>query len=146
MGLTKGMAIWGAVVSTIAIVWNIVRDLWIDKGRLSVFIEIYKTIPNHANINHVVINIVNIGKRPILIKGWGIKKGKQIYIILPHPENLPKMLKEGEDITEFTDDLSIIISNDLTEVFVYDSAGKNWYAKKKNIKQLIKHAKKLGLL
>jgi len=74
MDIIKFLALWGAILSTIAITWNIFRDVN-DKGKLKIDAMIGKMVPDHTDKDYLVITITNIGRRPVLVKGWGgIKK------------------------------------------------------------------------
>ena len=144
MDVTKLLAIWGAIFSTVAIAWNIVRDVN-DRGRLKIDAMIGKMFPDHTDKNYLVITITNIGRRPILVKGWGgmkkkaVKGARGIFIV---PQGLPRMLKEGEYHTEFTEDLTIL-SPELEKIYVWDSTGKYWKVSRKNLRRLFKDVKKV---
>jgi len=66
MDLTKFLAIWGAIVSTIAITWNVLRD--IRNGRLKIEAMVGKMVPDHTDRDYLVITITNIGRCPVLVK------------------------------------------------------------------------------
>ena len=95
--------------------------------------------------NSLIITITNIGRRPVLVKGWGgeekknVKGKRGIFIV---PQGLPRMLKEGEYHTEFTEDLTIL-SLELKKLYVWDSTGKYWKVSRKNLKRLFKGVKKV---
>jgi len=142
--VTKFLAIWGAIVSSIAITWNVLRDIR-DKGRLKIDAMIGKMVPDHTDRDYLVITITNIGCRPVLVKGWGGMKKKStkgargLFIV---PRDLPRMLKEGEYHIEFTEDLSIL-SPELEKIYVWDSTGKEWRVTRKNLKRLFKDVEKV---
>lgn len=145
MDITKFLALWGAILSTIAITWNIFRDAN-DKGKLKIEAMIGKMVPDHTDKDYLVITITNIGRRPVLVKSRGgmkkknVKGARGMYII---PHGLPRMLKEGEYHMEFTEDLSII-SPELEKIHVWDSTGKEWEVSKKNLKSLFKDVQKIN--
>ena len=95
MDIIKFLALWGAILSTIAITWNIFRDVN-DKGKLKIDAMIGKMVPDHTDKDYLVITITNIGRRPVLVKGWGgmkkknVKGARGMYII---PHGLPRMLR-----------------------------------------------------
>ena len=144
MDITKFLAVWGAILSTVAITWNIIRDAR-DKGSLKVEAMIGKMVPDHTDRDYLIITITNIGRRPVLVKGWGgmkkknVKGARGLFVV---PRGLPRMLKEGEYHTEFTDDLSIL-SPDLEKIYVWDSAGKEWKVSRKNLNRLFEDVKKV---
>ncbi|HAB52263.1 MAG TPA: hypothetical protein DCE80_08860 [Ignavibacteriales bacterium] len=74
-----------------------------------------KIVPDHTDRNYLLITITNIGRRPVLVNGWGAikkEKTKDLIGIFITPHGLPRMLREGEYHTEYTDDLSTL-SQDL---------------------------------
>ncbi|MBI4489060.1 MAG: hypothetical protein HY694_08230 [Deltaproteobacteria bacterium] len=104
MNLTKFLAVWGAIVSTIALTWNVIRDRH-DRGILKLNTMIGKMYPDHTDRDYVVLTITNVGRRPILVMSWGwIKKGRKGDGFLVKTSQFPKMLKEGEYHIEFTHD------------------------------------------
>lgn len=142
MDITKFLAIWGAILSTVAITWNILRDVS-DKGKLKIDAMVGKMSPNHTDRIYLIITITNIGRRPLLIKTLGGMKKKSVkgprglFIV---PRGLPRILKEGEYHIEFAN-LSIL-SPELEKISVWDSTGKEWKVSRKNLKRLFKDVKK----
>ena len=145
MELTMFLAVWGAIVSTIALTWNIIRDR-LDRGALRVEAMIGRMVPDHTDKDYLVVTITNVGRRPVLVKGWGgMKKrhvkGKRGILIVPR--GLPRMLEEGEYHLEFTEDLSML-SSDIQKIYVWDSAGREWKVSRKNLKRLLAEATQSG--
>jgi hypothetical protein len=92
----------------------------------------------------LVANVTNVGRRPVKWTGWGGRWQKKeptggSFVI--QPISLPVMLKEGESCSEFTDDLKAAGDN-VKELFVYDSTGKNWRLSPRALKNLRKECKK----
>jgi ABC-type antimicrobial peptide transport system permease subunit len=149
IGLIDFLAIWGAIVSTAAMTWNIVRDIR-DKGKLKIDVVIGKEIlidnagkimQGHTDEKQLVISITNVGRRPVLVKGWGgMLKNNQGFFV--PSRKLPQMLKEGEYLLDYTSDLSILSQN-LKTIYVWDSADKKWAVSRKNLKQLFKNAERV---
>ena len=109
MSITTILAIWGAVISTAALTWNIIRGLQ-DRRCLKVKAEIANIMPGDPNKYYFCITMTNAGRRPVNIVGCGgsrIKEGEGLKNFLMITRDLPKMLKEGERHTEYSDDLSI---------------------------------------
>jgi len=148
MNVTEFLAIWGAILSSVAIAWNVFRDVN-DRGKLKIDAMIGKMVPDHTDKEYLVVTITNIGRRPVLVKSWGgmekkkkdAKNARGIFIV---PQGLPRMLKEGEYHTEFTDDLTIL-SPELEKICVWDSTGKHWKVSRKNLKRLFKGVKERDL-
>ena len=145
MSSTELLAIIGAIGSAVAITWNFTRTIQ-DRANLKVTAWIGKILPDYADRDYLFITIVNIGRRSVLVSGWGgMKKkhvkGKRGFFITSH--GLPRMLKEGEDHMEYTPHISEILSHDLEKICVKDSVGREWKVSRKNIKNLFKEVKKL---
>ncbi len=93
---------------------------------------------------YVVMNVTNIGRRPLLWQGWGGKyvdrvNGKDSFIVVP--TQLPKMLGEGETHSDLTPTLIPEIEN-VRKLFVWDASSKNWYISKRCLKKLKEDCRK----
>jgi len=154
--ITGLLAMYGAVLSSIGLGWNLYRDLQ-DKARLKVEIHIrriarspdgklYQVRPDlrvdgASEKLFVVANVTNVGRRPVRWTGWGgeyhrpHERGGTSFII--QPTVLPRMLKEGESASEMTDDLKAA-SLDVKRLFIYDATGKNWYVSRRALRKLQK--------
>ena len=144
MNLTSLLALWGTVVSTIALSWNIIRGFQ-DRRKLKVEAAIGFMLPGDTQKKYFYVVITNIGRRPIFICRYGAflkkkkgEKGKPAAMVIAR--DLPKMLKEGENHIEYTDDLSLF-SRTIKDIHVGDSTGKNWKASRKNLRRLLRDAK-----
>ncbi len=144
MDLTPILALWGTIVSTIAITWNILRGLE-DRKKLKIEANIGTILPGDPNKNYFYVSMTNIGRRPVFVTGWGTdlkkekeEKGKRAVFI--KARNLPKLLKDGEAHMEYIDNLSIF-SRKIKNVKIWDSTGKSWKISRKNLKLLLKNAK-----
>ena len=144
MDLTSFLAVWGALLSTVAVTWNVFRD-WGDRGRIKVEAMIGKMVPNHTDKDYLIVTITNVGRRPILVKGWGARRKKKapgprwLFVVA---RGLPRMLPEGDYHTEFTDDLANLAS-DIEDICVWDSAGRYWKAPRKMTRQVITKVQEL---
>ena len=143
MDLTKWLALWGSILSTVAVTWNIFRGLQ-DRKKIKVEAHIGIIIPGDVEKKVFYSTMTNVGRRPVYITGWGLlikrSKGeikKRGRIIMGR--NIPMMLKDGEYNLEYTEDLSTF-SDELITVQVWDSAGNKWKISRKNLKQLLKEA------
>jgi len=136
------LAVWGAIVATAAMAWNISRDLG-DKGKLKLEAMIGRMYPDHTDRDYLVINITNVGKRPVLVKGLAAMKGKKcegprgLWLC---PRGLPAMLKEGEFHIEYSHDFGFL-DKDVEKIYVWDSTGREWKLPKKILKRLRNEAK-----
>jgi len=142
---TGFLAVWGAILSTVALIWNLVRDSR-DKGRLKIDAMIGKIYPDHTDRDYLVVTVTNVGKRPLLVKGWGgmkRKKASQPRGLMITPRGLPRMLRESEYHIEYTHDLKILDA-DTERIYVWDSSGKEWALSKRQLKELRAERQKLG--
>jgi hypothetical protein len=144
--LTPLLAIWGAFLSSVALGWNLYRDLR-DRSSLRIDVRVRRIVQSGDGkwyaVNHnlpvqgaseqlfVIMSAVNIGRRPIVWEGWGGKyhkpvNGKTSFAIIP--QHLPKKLEEGESHSEMTSlgaDLLPACKN-VKRLFLWDTTGKNW--------------------
>lgn len=150
-GLTQILAIWGAVLSTISICWNVLKDFR-DRPRLKLNALVHRTIEDSYGQIHAVIkgtsrpkgkprghvftlDITNIAHRSIMIAAWGSipRKGeKALVTIIP-----VKVLVEGEvhTINHYAP-IPSIVTDSVQAVFVEDSRGKKWYLPRKELVSL----------
>jgi hypothetical protein len=141
---TQFIAFWGAIISSLALGWNILRRLQ-DRKKLKLEANIGTMLPGDPSKIYFYITMTNIGRRPVFVTGWGAdlkkeKKEKRAVFIKAH--DLPKLLKDGEAHMEYIEDLSIF-SRNIKNVKVWDSTGKKWKISKKNFKRLLKNAKEV---
>jgi hypothetical protein len=163
-------AIYGAIVSTFAVAWNIYRDSH-DRARLelSTMVGFLTTGGNQHNIvahgfalekwpeqfkgssPELFLTITNVGKRPIVVQGWAIQTDRKktgndnfLYKLTA----LPKALKEGEYAVERTSDLSLLVDG-AKRIYAWDSAGKKWALSRRKFSRLqreIRSAQAAGTL
>jgi hypothetical protein len=144
--LTPLLAIWGAFLSSVALGWNLYRDLR-DRSRVEVTVRVRRIVQSTDGkwyaVNHdlpvadaseqlfVIMSAVNTGRRPVVWEGWGGKyrkpvNGKTSFAIIP--QNLPRRLEEGEshsELTKLEDDLRPAAEN-VKRIFMWDTTGKRW--------------------
>lgn len=103
--LTAGLAIWGAVVSTIALGWNIRQGIR-DRSRLKVqcslgrfvAMDVPSSAPQDPTL-YLVYRITNTGKYPVVVTsvGWTLKDGSHFVV---NGRALPRKLGPGEYVME----------------------------------------------
>ena len=138
--ITIIIAIYGALVATGAILWNI-YVYQRDKGKLNV--QCYYAAVDRKEFDFEVkfcFNITNIGKRPITVSGVGITvdyNGTDLTIT-SKTNTFPKLLYPGENILEYTDHHTNL---DLSakSIWAEDSIGKKYELKKKGMDKLLKN-------
>jgi hypothetical protein len=140
---TTFLAIWGAILATFTLGWNIYRD-FSEKGRLKVDCYIGKHFNETEGISKqdlLVWSITNIGNRPVVILNVGGAFTDSDFLLTTLHNQMPYKLNPGEYILEYSSDLSILTKN-IKELFVVDTIGKKYKAPKKRLKQAIISAKK----
>ncbi|PYU68643.1 MAG: hypothetical protein DMG52_30935 [Acidobacteria bacterium] len=141
--LTQVLATYAAIISSIGLGWNLYRDLR-DRAKLKVSASICRLAVDGqgswvaitsavkmagTNQRYVVMSVVNVGRRPIVWKGWGGKyrkrtNGTQFGILDTAIKNhLPKRLQEGDEHSvciEFEDGFF----ENVKSFFMWDASGK----------------------
>jgi hypothetical protein len=129
------IAIYGAILSTIAILWNIKRDIQ-DRAEIKVNAKLVKRwLGEDAYAQYVCVELSNSGKRPITVKEISYRVDKQIRVANLRPSNgLPKELGEGQlysvDIDEDIKNL-----NKIELVIAKDAREKQYRSRKYPLKQ-----------
>ncbi len=136
--LTIVLAVWGAIVSTVSIVWLIRRDL-LDRGQLRVICYVGEIVggPNPTGVStpRLVYNVTNRGRRPILVTHIGGAVAKDRHFMVPNAP-VPKMLQPGEYFLGLSD-LSIL-DEEPTALWAIDSFGKHWKVPRKQLQYLLR--------
>ena len=157
--LTKVLATWGAILSSIAFGWNLYRDLH-DRACLQIEAKVRRIVQTSdgrwyavdpalpivgaSEKVFVVMNVTNVGRRPVQWQGWGGKYHKRVnghdsFVIIP--TQLPKMLGEGETHSDLTEEFMQKAEN-VRELFAWDATGKHWHVSRRNFKKLIADSQK----
>ena len=152
LGVTEILAMYGAILSSVVLAWNLYRDLC-DRARLKITAHVrrivrstdgrwYAVAPDlqvgaSAQL-YVVVKVTNVGRRPIQWSSWGGTyrrpvNGKPCFTVVPVA--LPKMLGEGDSHSEFTENLNPAGEN-VKRLFLRDASGKNWYLSWRALKKL----------
>jgi len=139
------LATGGIILSSVAIGWNIFRDL-INKGKLRVVCFIGYVTADPDTRDKLIYNITNIGKKPIIadkvmgaykkekfsFKRW--QKSCSTFFI--NPRYIPKKLEPGEHVAEWTYiDQKFKLEN-IKHLFVIDTVGRIYKAKKKDVNKV----------
>src|SRR5262249_1578622 len=157
--LTEFLATWGALLSTFGLGWNLYRDLH-DRARIRLDARIrrlgrgedgrmFAVSPNLPVADasqplYVCITVVNEGRRPILITTWGgtwikPRNGRSSFVI--YGRDLPKMLTEGQQYNDWTDELVSEVEN-IKSLSIFDSVDKEWKLPEKTLEKLKEEARK----
>jgi hypothetical protein len=162
LSVTDVLAIWGAVLSSVAVGWNLYRD-WLDRGKLRISASLRRLvkgvdgklysvkhdlpIADASAETYVVTTAINAGRRPVMFKSWGGTwhqpvAGKNTFIIVG--VDLPKMLREGEYHSEFTNELTERIEN-VKKISVWDAFGKEWNVSRRGLQKLKQEARDIKI-
>jgi hypothetical protein len=140
LSVTTVLAIWGAVLSTVAILWNVRRDVR-DRGALRVHAYVGTFLDGVGAPDpqpKLVFNVTNVGRRAVVVSCiGGDYAGKDKHFAIVPRAPWPRTLQPGEYLLEWTDDLSIL-SESVTGLWASDSIGKHWRVRRRTLRDLIK--------
>jgi hypothetical protein len=137
------IALWGAILGTITLVWNICRDV-LDRPKLKVMTYVMEVGARGMGVVAVVLtySIVNEGRRQITVTNVGGKvkhhpTNATYFAILYEREfgTLPQTLAHSQTCSVSCRDLSVLNDN-LEECFAVDSTGRRWKATEESMKGL----------
>jgi hypothetical protein len=127
---------WGAIIGTVALGWNILRNFR-PKGRVKVE-GIYQVADKSPLLRPVfAVRVTNIGSRPILFQGIAIqlKKGsKPSHHFFPCES--PMMLARGMFFLQVIDRTGWLPTG-AEKLYAWDSGGEHWYLARKDFRRLI---------
>ena len=105
------VAWYGAIVSTIAIIFNILSYLR-DRSKVKVKISQGLLGYSHHTENNlqIFIEAINIGRRLVTLTGVGfsLKNRKNLYILEPKSIRFPCELQEGKSVQVWTDKKTLL--------------------------------------
>ena len=156
------IALIALFTSIVALLWNIIRDLLLDKVKVSLEASAGGLIPvkgmpskfwfrdadsEYSPTNpQICFTVTNVGRRPILIsKIWGKfskeaqSSGGKHPLFIVNTVDLPKKIEPYEKLTEIcydTDFMVALKNNQVTHLYAQDSKGKDWQISKKRMNRL----------
>lgn len=140
--ITLIVAIYGAILSTIAIIWNISRNL-LDKPKLKVVSSL--GLLSWGEIEKIVsFEAINIGRYPITLSSAGLhlENNKTMFFMSPE-DRLPIQLNPGTNHTIFRplDKFLKEIKKEGNPLYVWfkDQTGKEYRGKMVNLKNFMKN-------
>jgi hypothetical protein len=146
--VTLPLAIWGAVVSTATVLWNIMRDVS-NKPKVTLWATIARDKGTMGLLSRPVfltVEIANAGKQAVAIKEIAsVRKKGATGRIWNNPMTLPRRLEPTDSIVEEITDFTFI-TPETTHLHATDSTGKHWFLPKKRLRELIREAKELNLI
>lgn len=140
---TGFIALWGAILGTVTLVWNIRRDV-IDRPKLKVTPYVAQVGAQGVGVIAIVLtySLVNVGRRQITVVNVGGKvkhhpTNATNFVLLCDPEfgRLPQTLGHSQTCSVSCRDLSVLNDN-LEACYAMDSTGKCWNATTKSMEQL----------
>lgn len=131
----NSLASYAAAVATISLFWHVYSILR-DKAKIVLKIEKNRRIVSHnndnlynPNIDYIILNVINKGRRPIKITQAGIKvynskEGKNVIIFSDSFLPTKRVLTEENPSTNFACDQSKIDLNNIEYLWARDGADK----------------------
>ncbi len=139
--LTTVLAVWGALLSTAAIAWNIGRDVT-DRAQLRLTCYFARLVggpgPPDERVK-LVFNVTNTGRRPAVISNIGGALQKPTEFVINCRGSLPRNLQPGEYFLEYIDDLADF--QQVTALWAIDSLSKRWKVPRRQMRRLIREAR-----
>jgi hypothetical protein len=164
-GLTKFLAVWGAILSSITFGWSLYRDLR-DRAKIKISAELRRIgqregdgafftaapdlpVERVGEKLFVVVSVVNVGRRPMRWKGLGgnyrhAVSGRKGFLI--SARHLPRTLEEQEqhdEVFDFEQPFDQELANGrVKRLYIWDVAGREWTVPRRDLKKLVADAKK----
>lgn len=142
LSITTGLAIWGSILSTIAVIWNGIRS-WKDRERVKIRLSIQPEGSNYSILDYIEcgwleLTITKLGRRTITFDRIWIDRKNELDYDTFAPDNL--ILKEGE---KFSHKLMLSAIKEgsfpnIKGIFARDSTGKKWGMSKRKICRIMK--------
>src|SRR5215470_11503322 len=140
--LTTFLAVWGAVVSTTAILWNIIRDVR-KRAKLSVKCYVGKIVTAVPTFNQgprLVWNVTNTGGEAVVLTHIGGSQGGDMRFMID-TKDLPKTLEPGQYYLGYSNNLDLL-GEPLEDLWAIDSLNRHWKISKKAVRKLVsEHSK-----
>ena len=142
--LTTFLASWGAVVSTIAIVWNIRRD-FLDRGRLKVNCYHGCIVSGESRSpTYLVFHVTNVGRRDVQLTTIGGELSSDTHFLVPLPgtinaQQLPRRLKPGEIYMGYAEPK--VLDENPRNLWAIDSLNNYWKFPRRSLKHLLRKHK-----
>ena len=138
MTFTTVLAVWGAVLSTISLAWNIRRDLF-DRGKLEVVCYL-ATIQSEGgrpdSTLYLVYRVTNVGRRAVVVTHLGGARTKKTHFMVMPKQPLPRTLEPGQYFLEYTD--SRFLHDRPATLWAVDSLDRHWRLPRRALKRLLR--------
>ena len=129
------LGIWGSVLATIAIGWNLIRA-YRKRTRVTVSCSIRHIVEPGVGVtatNQLYWHMVNAGAKDVFIThvcGKMKEKPKEFLV----PDFTPQRLKSGDYSQHIASEYPN--PNDIACLYVSDSLGRKWKAPRRNLKEI----------
>jgi hypothetical protein len=133
---------WGAIVATIALSWNVLRDIHL-RGHLKVQAMFRVDDRNRQLPPALTVSVTNVGSKPVLVQGIAIQR-KKGSTPSHHffPCKIPKMLAPGEFFWQVLDQTGWL-PTDTQTLYAWDSSGTSWRVARKAFRRLLDQHRRL---
>jgi hypothetical protein len=133
---------WGAIVATIALSWNVLRDIHL-RGHLKVQAMFRVDDRNRQLPPALTVSVTNVGSKPVLVQGIAIQR-KKGSAPSHHffPCKIPKMLAPGEFFWQVLDQTGWL-PTDTQTLYAWDSSGTSWRVARKAFRRLLDQHRRL---
>ena len=136
---TLVLAVVGAVLSTVALCWNIFRDIVDRRDRVDVQCYVGHLFNEVTGLSDpgLVFRVTNAGRNPVVITniGGSISKTKR-FVLKNTAKPLPITLKPGEFLQEFQPGLAILDDHPI-DLWASDSLNRYWTVSRRVLKALL---------
>lgn len=136
------IAVYGAVLSTLVAIWNVFLFIT-DRGKLKVHCYIADVIGVGEVLerNVLVYSLTNVGRKPIYVTTIGgafkRKNNESQYFLVSTRQQLPMRLEPGQNLTEYTPDISILKRDRIRSLHAIDSLGHSYKVKQRVLNRLL---------
>jgi hypothetical protein len=104
MNWTTMIAIYGGLLSTIAIIWNIRNDIIRNKPKVKVSASAgFYSRGNQLSKEQYIFQATNMKKVPVTLEGAGIRTKEGMDVLFINNADFPKKIDEGEKMTILRD-------------------------------------------
>ncbi len=137
--MTTLIAIYGAVLSTLALGWNIYK-WYCERPSLLVDAKIMREVPDIDGKDRLVVSATNQGHRPVNVKLWGVKVSGGFRVV--DTGKLPRKLEEGDSFSDVLPGFEDIFSEPVKSLLFVEFSEREWHLKRSRLRRLVDDVKK----
>ncbi len=143
--LTSLLALWGAVIATAALVWNIARDVFMQRPKIKLSARVMVAFggggPLKDGESYLIVTVVNISRRPVKLVSFGLVTWSGHDLLVRTLDTLPVTLSDGDSLDLFgeADGLKTSLESlgRIRYIGVWDSTSKVWKVPRRNTRKVI---------